>query len=449
MNNIRHEDSSALHALREQAPTLWLNPQLKPSVAALETLALCFNDIVDASDRLERFAPLLSELFPELKDTAGIIESPLMAVPNLQTVLMADCSTQGSLYIKADHSLPVAGSVKARGGIYEVLVIAETIAIHEGLLTDESSIMSLMGGRAKALFAQHTISVGSTGNLGLSIGVVAAALGFKSEVHMSSDAKDWKKIRLRERGVEVIEHAGDYASAVEAGRQNAQNNTSAHFIDDENSLPLFLGYSVAALRLKEQLSTANVIVDAEHPLFVYIPCGVGGAPGGITFGLKHVFGDHVHCFFAEPVDAPCMLLALSSDSLFTENRQALTVYDIGLKNNTEADGLAVASASVLVANMMRPLVSGIFTVKDESLFRDLYTLYQTESLKIEPSAAAGFTGPDWLLNSERGNSYLTQHQLCGVMSSATHILWTSGGAFVPDKEFERFLHQGASQHYPV
>ena len=424
-----------LRALRDRQPVLWLNDAWRPMNAAIQSHPLGISDIDEADARMGKFAGLLMSIFPELEPSGGIIESPLLPADRLQAAMTDSSSALGRWLIKADHALPIAGSIKARGGIYEVLVHAENLALRNGIIGPASDRLTLASPPARALFSRHSVAVGSTGNLGLSIGIIAAALGFKAIVHMSAEAKAWKKVRLRARGVEVVEHPGDFGSAVSAGRRQAIKDPTIYFVDDENSTQLFLGYSVAAPRIQVQLSTLGVQVDAAHPLFVYLPCGVGGGPGGITFGLRQLFGDHVHCFFAEPVASPCMLLRLAVG-------KPLSVRDIGLDNRTEADGLAVAQASELVATLVGQLVSGVFTVPDAHLFEDLYRLNETEGLRIEPSAAAGLRGPHWLLRSDGGREYLTTRGLLPHMGNATHVVWTTGGAFVPEDEYRSFYVRG-------
>src|SRR5690606_10696773 len=104
---------------------------------------------------------------------------------------------------KCDNALPVAGSIKARGGFYEVLHYAESLALEEGLITGSDNYGKFTELAFKDLFAQHVIGVGSTGNLGLSIGIISAQLGFKVSVYMSADAKEWKKNLLRKKGAQV------------------------------------------------------------------------------------------------------------------------------------------------------------------------------------------------------------------------------------------------------
>jgi D-serine dehydratase len=420
-------------------PTLWLNPDLRPGGIAADTLPVRPSQVDEAVANWKRLAPVLEACFPDLAATGGAIRSALLEARALRDALGYGDAGFGRVFVKADDALPVAGSIKARGGIYEVFMFAERLVRDRGLLADGGDIRLLAGPAARELFSAHTVAVGSTGNLGLSVGTAARSLGFRAVVHMSSDAKAWKVQRLIAMGVDVVRHEADYTAAVAQARADAEADPSIYFVDDERSELLFFGYSAAARELAGQLRVAGVAVDADHPLFLYLPCGIGGAPGGVAYGAKAEFGDAAHCFFVEPVQSACALAHMMSGF-----GPLVSVYDVGLTNRTEADGMAVARMSAFVAEVIRPLLSGIFTVTDDDLFRWLHVAQATQGIRLEPSAAASFAGPGFVLRSPAGRAYIDRHGLRERMPAATHVLWTTGGSFVPQAQFEAFMARGAA-----
>lgn len=421
-------------------PSEWFNPAIAPSTEALADVGLGAADVADASARLQRFAPLIARLFPETAASGGIIESDLVEVATFHDALRQHYAAElpGRLWLKRDSHLPISGSIKARGGIYEVLAHAERLALEHGLVGLDDDYSRLAEADCRAFFARHRIAVGSTGNLGLSIGIIGAALGFQASVHMSADARQWKKDKLRAHGVTVVEYASDYSVAVEQGRREAAGDPYTHFVDDENSRDLFLGYAVAAERLRGQLDAAGIRVDSEHPLFVHLPCGVGGGPGGVAFGLKLAFGDAVHCLFAEPTHSPCMFLGV-----YTGRHEQVSVQDFGIDNRTAADGLAVGRPSGFVGRAMQRLLDGYYTVDDDELFRLLALLERSQGIRLEPSALAGAPGIARVTREPQG--YRERMGLTSArLANATHLVWATGGGMVPEAEMRAYLERGRS-----
>ncbi|MET2899835.1 D-serine ammonia-lyase [Vibrio rotiferianus] len=413
---------------------VWFNPNITTLEEGLPYVGLGAANIKDASERLKRFAPYLMKAFPETAASNGIIESNVVDIDKMKSCLEAQYGTQilGRLMLKKDSHLPISGSIKARGGIYEVLTHAEKLAIEAGLLSESDDYSKLFSEEFRQFFQQYSIAVGSTGNLGMSIGIMSAKLGFSVSVHMSADAREWKKNKLRSHGVNVVEYEQDYGVAVEQGRKEAEKDPTCFFIDDENSQTLFLGYSVAGERLKQQFDDMGIIVDAEHPLFVYLPCGVGGGPGGVAFGLKMAFGDHVHCIFAEPTHSPCMLLGVH-----TGLHDDIAVQELGIDNITAADGLAVGRASGFVGRAMERLLDGYYTMTDERMYHHLGELSELEGIRLEPSALAGMIGAVHVSNDK---AYQERMQFTEEhLNNATHLVWATGGGMVPEEEMSAYL----------
>ncbi|AEE91108.1 D-serine ammonia-lyase [Tepidanaerobacter acetatoxydans Re1] len=434
------EEFPILKKLMNYEEILWINDKKQPTHVILEQTAITEDMVTDAEQRLDRFAPCLEEIFPETRLTNGIIESPIKPTPRLGEYLDTHWNTniKNTLYLKCDNDLPISGSIKARGGIYEVLKYAEDVALKNNKLKRTDNYKILATPEFRKLFGKYSIAVGSTGNLGLSIGIIGAALGFQTTVHMSQDARQWKKDMLREKGVTVIEYENDYSVAVAKGRKQAEGEPNTHFVDDENSIDLFLGYAVVARRIKKQLLEANIVVDDNHPLFVYLPCGVGGGPGGVAYGLKQVYGDLVHCFFAEPTHAPCMILGM-----VTNLHNQISVQDIGIDNKTAADGLAVGRASSFVGKTLKPLLSGSYTLSDERIYRYLANVYDLEGIQLEPSALAGLDGPRRILTTYEGQNYLKREGLDHIPAEHfTHLVWATGGKMVPKDIFKEYYKLG-------
>jgi D-serine dehydratase len=114
--------------------------------------------------------------------------------------------------------------------------------------------------------------------------------------------------------------------------------------------------------------------------------------------------------------------------LMTGEHDRVSVGDFGIDNITDADGLAVGRPSGLVGRLLDRLIDGVFTVQDDDLHVLLALLSDSEGIRVEPSAAAGFAGP---------------LRLKGLLSkNACNIVWATGGLFVPQAQMDAFYEKG-------
>lgn len=130
MENLLQE-YPLLKRIRKAEEIVWLNPEKTSFEESKKNSELTMADIEDAEARLLRFAPFIMKCFPETKDRGGLIESELQEIPLMKNCINRKYNSKlsGKLLLKKDSHLAIAGSVKARGGIYEVLKHTEDLVL--------------------------------------------------------------------------------------------------------------------------------------------------------------------------------------------------------------------------------------------------------------------------------------------------------------------------------
>ena len=190
--------ASLMEDIVNARPTIWINPNRVHDQweleAHLQTLPLKLGDMEAAERRWTRLRPVLSHLFPEETRNPphgppGSISSALRPVTEAYACRLglglvglkpataaaaAAAAAPPPLFIKEDSHLPVCGSVKARGGLFETFAFAEdAAAIAQPGVPLLDALLRLKADRwAGGAAAPPSSLVGSTDNLGLSVGRV-------------------------------------------------------------------------------------------------------------------------------------------------------------------------------------------------------------------------------------------------------------------------------------
>lgn len=71
--------------------------------------------------------------------------------------------------------------------------------------------------------------------------------------------------------------------------------------------------------------------------------------------------------------------------------------------------------------------------------------HTTQGIRLEPSAAAGFAGPEFVVKHPQGREFCERLNIQNHLPQATHVVWTTGGSFVPQEQFEGFLELAAAK----
>ena len=242
------------------------------------------------------------------------------------------------LYFKCENFQKV-GAFKFRGACNAVLSLAEQDG-KKGIITH------------------------SSGNHAQAVALASRLKGYHATIVMPSNAPAVKVNAVREYGAEIL----FCEPTIEARKEMAQkfiNNTGAYFIHPYNDSNVIAGQGTAAKELLERIPDLDIIL---------APVGGGGLISGTCIAAKAI-NPEIKVIGVEPERA---------DDAY-RSFQSGTIQPV-LRTDTVADGLRT-SLGEITFEIIRQKLDDLVTVPEESIVRDMRTVWERTKLIIEASCA--------------------------------------------------------------
>lgn len=226
----------------------------------------------------------------------------------------------------------------------------------------------------------RTASCASTGNVGVSLAVGAAATGIRAVIFVPADVRDQKLQLMLLAGATVIKVRDGYEAAFALSRRSAR--TFGWHDRNTGVNPLTLeGKKTVALELWEQLG--RTLPDA-----VVVPVGDGPTLCAMVKGFRELLACGV------PGRLP-RIVAVQAEGC-QPLKQAWDRHDpiSPVEPRTIADGIAVGApfSGPMVLRDVRETGGGFVAVPDEAMLQAIRTLARSGGILAEPAGATAFAG---------------------------------------------------------
>lgn len=211
----------------------------------------------------------------------------------------------------------------------------------------------------------------STGNHGLGLSLAAKKEGLGLTLVLPAGVSSWKKRRLQDFGVTLLEYGESCEKAEIFARELAYRENKI-FISPYNDPEVIFGQGTIGLELIE---------DMEAPDTVLIPVGGGGLAAGIAGYLKAII-PNIQVFGVEPRHSAFMAASIQAGKIIEiEERQTIA--------DAVAGGIEPGS---ITFPLCQQLLDGVILVEEESIALAMSLLWKNHHQVIEGAGALALAG---------------------------------------------------------